>query len=857
MPTADKKNFIVEKGIELEGGFKLKNVTATTLIDSAGTTSVLTDSSNSASIISAAGGNIVKGYDSSELLPLSNNTTGELNYVTETNRLYLWNGSGWYNIATVNTTPTMTTTPDSNYSMDSVGASLTITLVATDPEGLPITYSATSDSSSTFVTISQDSGVFTITPLTQSQLDSNGVSEGGTFSINFKASDGVNIVPNVTNFTLTLAAGPVTNSKYTSRLVTAVDTSDNNNIVDASSNSRLITSYDDTSAGTFTPYRHGGYSWYGSASGAYSTATIGTIGTNEFTIECWVYWPTVSGPEGVFEINTSLAPGNQTNTISVFTRSSTYSYNWAFATNGTQVDSSTAPTANTWHHVALVRDSNNLITLYIDGSSLISRTDSTSISATTLSIGRYYNTSFNVNGYIHDFRIVNGSAVYTSNFTPPTEKLTAITNTDLLAYRNGTFIDESTNSRFIFKGSGVENLPFTPYDNVPYAVDDHGGSIYFDGDGDYLKLATSGNSSVTDFTISFWMYPESFAVNNSLYPRVLAIGDGSSASTFILYIDTGLQMKLYTGGAVRIESGAGTSTVFRADNWQHIVLKRNSGTWRLLVNGTSQGTYSNSTGINFNSASMFVARSTSASGYYTGYISDFKIEFSSDSSSSVTVPTSPYSSSGTEYHIKGTEASIIDKAQGTNLVIPSSGVTGSTTQVKFTDSKSIYFSGGSSAGIDLGTNLFLDATNTEYTLEMWYYPTQTGSNSFLMGSYISSSTGRWLLYQQGSDSRIRFFANLNGTKEIFTSAVSANTWYHVALVRKSNGYMSIFLNGTETELTTDVSGYATVLDRPVLLGSGDTFSSSGCQAYIQDVRITKGLARYTSSFTPPSASLDG
>ena len=188
MPTADKQNFFVEKGIELEGGFKLNNVTVTNVVDSAATTSILTDSTNAASIITAAGGNIVKGYDSSELLPLSNNTTGELNYVKETNRLYIWNGSGWYNIATVNTTPTMITTPDSNYTMDSVGASLTITLVATDPEGLPITYSATSDSSSTFVTISQDSGVFTITPLTQSQLDSNGVSGGGTFSINFKAS---------------------------------------------------------------------------------------------------------------------------------------------------------------------------------------------------------------------------------------------------------------------------------------------------------------------------------------------------------------------------------------------------------------------------------------------------------------------------------------------------------------------------------------------------------------------------------------------------------------------------------------------------------------------------------------------
>jgi hypothetical protein len=277
----------------------------------------------------------------------------------------------------------------------------------------------------------------------------------------------------------------------------------------------------------------------------------------------------------------------------------------------------------------------------------------------------------------------------------------------------------------------------------------------------------------------------------------------------------------------------------------------------MLLNGVSQGTYVNSSTMDFTSSSMYVGRDSSANGYTTGYISDFKIEFSSDSSTSVTVPTSSTSSSGATLHVKGTDASIIDKAQGTNLIIPSSGVSGSTTQVKFASTKSIYFTGGSSAGVDLGTNLFLDALNTEYTLEMWYYPTQTGTNSFLMSSYISSSTGRWMLYQQGTDSRIRFFGNLNGTREVFTTAVSANNWYHVAVVRKSNGYISIFLNGTETELAVDLNGYATVLDRSVLLGSGDAFSTNGCQGYIQDVRITKGLARYTSSFTPPTSELQG
>ena len=808
--------------------------------------STLVAAADTAAGASASSTTVVADIDA--LIALTGNSDGDQAYVESNNNLYFYDG-GWYKIATVtNSSPSSITGVNGSYVLATDGSTTTITAVSTDPEGFPLTWSYSTSGLGSIATISQSDNVFTITPSTDS-------GNAGEFTLTISATDSINGAVSASS-TISLSF-TITNSNLTSRLITSVDTSDNNNIIDASSNSRTITVYDTTTAGTVSPYRSGGYSYYGSANGAYSTATIGAIGTNEFTIECWVYWPTIGGPEGIFEINTQVAPGSQTNTISVFTRDSSNNYNWAFATNATQVNSSSAPSANTWHHVALVRNSSNLVTLYIDGTSVATRTDSTNITATTLTIGRYFNTTYNLNGYIHDFRIVNGTAVYTSSFTPPTQKLSAITNTDLLAYRNGTFIDESTNSRFIFQGAGVENQALSPYDTSAYSISNHGGSVYFDGDGDYLKLATSGSSSVTDFTISFWMYPESFDVNNSLYPRVLAIGDGSSSSTFILYVDTGYQMKLYSGGATRVESGAGTNNVLRPNNWHHIVLKRNSGTWRLLVNGASQGTYTDSTGINFNSASMFVARHTSASGYYTGYISDFKIEFSSDSSTSVTVPTSPYSSSGTEYHIKGTEASIIDKAQKTNLVIPSSGVTGSTTQVKFTGTKSIYFSGASSAGISLGTNLFLDQLNTAYTLEMWYYPTQTGTNSFLMSSYISSSTGRWMLYQQGTDSRIRFFGNLNGTREVFTTAVSANNWYHVALVRKSNGYISIFLNGTETELAVDLSGYATVLDRPVLLGSGDTFSTSGCQGYIQDVRITKGLARYTTDFTAPTSELQG
>ena len=204
-----KKDFSVTKGVQVQTSIKIGDAPAKTkLVDSSTVTQIVQEPEIASSITTTAG-LISKVYDSADLLPSSGNAAGDFGFVNSTNRLYLWNGSGWYNIALINNTPVLTTTPDSSYSMDSVGASLSITIAATDSEEIPITYShVASDSAADLVTITQDSGVFTVTPLTQAQLDSNGLSSGGTFTITFRASDGVNIAPAVSSFTLTIISGP-------------------------------------------------------------------------------------------------------------------------------------------------------------------------------------------------------------------------------------------------------------------------------------------------------------------------------------------------------------------------------------------------------------------------------------------------------------------------------------------------------------------------------------------------------------------------------------------------------------------------------------------------------------------------
>jgi len=148
--------------------------------------------------------------DYSEVNDLSttNNQVGDQAYVAETNSLYIWTGTSWYNIALINQTPTWDSggQPDAEYELDSIGGIATsITLSATDPDGLPIQwgYSIT-DSGNDLATVSNDSnGTFTIIAKSLEDILSAGYdSSGGIFSITFRASDGANLATALSEFTI-------------------------------------------------------------------------------------------------------------------------------------------------------------------------------------------------------------------------------------------------------------------------------------------------------------------------------------------------------------------------------------------------------------------------------------------------------------------------------------------------------------------------------------------------------------------------------------------------------------------------------------------------------------------------------
>jgi hypothetical protein len=781
-------------------------------------------------------------YSTAADLPLTGVSGGAQAYVTETHRLYLWNGSGWYNIALINTAPTITTGAAGSYTLAKDGTATVITLVATDPEGVPITWShsVTTGTLGSTAVVTQSTNVFTVTP-------SSTAADGGTFSLTFTASDGINVATSTSAFILSFT---VANSRYTTLLATAVSTGDNNNITDASSSNHTITVAGDTHAGTFSPYRHGGYSVEFDGDGDYLQTTLSeTIGTSQFTIECWVRMSTVGGPEGVFGIDTTALPSSA-NGLAVFTRSSTYSYNWGFLCNGTQTNSSTAPSAGTWYHLALVRDSNNLVTMYIDGTSIASSTEAGSIGGDVLTIGIYWTGTFGWNGNIQDFRIIKGTAVYTANFTPPTQSLTAITNTSLLTCHLPYIADGSSNAHTITVNGNVTTNPFIHYDHAEYDTGTHGGSVHFDGTGDWLA-ASSGSTDfgfgTGDFTMEFWLNPTT--VTNPAQSLLSMLTSASDTAPHI-YLDT--TIRFFESGSDRI-----TGSTLAAGQWYHIALCKASSNTKLFVNGTQVGnTYSDSRNYGTNKpcvvGSYYSGGSVVTTSTVNSYISDLRVvKGTAVYTSNFTAPTAPLSSSGSSLHIKGTDASIIDKSQGSNLKLVGN-TTGSTTQAKFSNTKSMLFP--TSSGDYLQTTLSETIGTSQFTIECWVRRDTLGGPEGVFGidtTALPAGTNGLAVYTGGTPYNWGFF--INGTQTNTTTAPSAGTWYHLALVRDANNLVTMYIDGTSIDSDT----YTDSIDGNVLTIGVYYTGTFGWNGNIQDFRITKGLARYTANFTPPTAPLIG
>ena len=194
----------------------------------------------------------------------------------------------------------------------------------------------------------------------------------------------------------------------------------------------------------------------------------------------------------------------------------------------------------------------------------------------------------------------------------------------------------------------------------------------------------------------------------------------------------------------------------------------------------------------------------------------------------------------------GTNAGIYDAAMQTTFQTVG-GVEVSTTQKKY----------GAAAMFFDGTSGYLKTINTQnvnfgagdYTVEAWVYPTVISGDQYVFSFQVSGVHWSINIYQ--SNWRVGY--NLSTTGISATSA--QNTWTHVAVV-KSGGTQRFYLNGSIAASVADTNTITP--NGAVYVGAYSVSLGSYWSGYIDDLRITKGYARYTANtFTPPTVAMVG
>ena len=150
------------------------------------------------------------------------------------------------------------------------------------------------------------------------------------------------------------------------------------------------------------------------------------LGAGDFTIETWVNFTKIDTYQCIIDFR---AAGNGAFPFIVRDTDGDLYY---YVNSGVLINNVPARANNCWHHIAVVRNSGTT-KFYLNGVEEGSASDSTTYLATNNpTIGASTAESNDLFGYLSNLRIVKGTAVYTSTFTPPTEKLTAIEGTVLL-----------------------------------------------------------------------------------------------------------------------------------------------------------------------------------------------------------------------------------------------------------------------------------------------------------------------------------------------------------------------------------------------------------------------------------------
>jgi uncharacterized protein YmfQ (DUF2313 family) len=615
------------------------------------------------------------------------------------------------------------------------------------------------------------------------------------------------------------------------------------------------------------------------------------FGTNDFTIDLWLYLtalPSVVGAD--FIIYWPYATGSEANVGLALAHSNNVVYSSGL------ILGTTAITANVWHHIALVR-SGGTSTLYLDGVSQGSIADTRNYTQIGASVYPLLGTY----GYMDEVRVTKGRALWTGAFTPPAAPYTPTPMVGAAPLGLPGLTKQDGNTVLLLHCEGTQfATTFTDYSGKNHAVTSNGGTrvnnntgaARFGGGGaefggttaSYLSLDSGVDFAfgLGDFTIEAWVnlvgLPSTTGATFIIYDSRDA---GATVAPFVVIDGPTNKFQFGYDGAIPITG----TTVATTGVWYHVAAVRAAGVTKLYVNGVQEGpiyTDANNYAVGAGGYPRIGASGPAyPPGCFNGFMDEIRVSRVARWTTNFSPPTAPYPPYqffaqplapaspvlGAAWPLQSIDAATVlllhcDGFNGSTVIPDTSGrnhpvtIHGtaqlSVAQEKFGSAAAI-FDGSANCGLALdGSNDFAYGTG-DFTIDFWanlnnpsnaviiYDGRPSGVNSFTHPTIYTTNGVLWVL--------VNAAGIITGS-----TTLSANVWYHVALVR-SAGVTKLYLNGMQEGASyVDANNYAISAGLPFIGGNSYNPSGANCvNGYLDEIRVTKGVARWTNNFSPPNA----
>jgi hypothetical protein len=627
--------------------------------------------------------------------------------------------------------------------------------------------------------------------------------------------------------------------------------------------------------GNFTPFSAMGWSTYVDGNVTFSnpaglvTAFAGWGGRTR-TFETWLFREDSSNCNLQAAYGAVAANGRWF----ILIESNKLVFGWTTSTSSqTSVTSVNSIPVGAWVHLAVVVDSttssSTTIRLCINGNAETFTGQNLSTQTSTFGWQDMFGYADYTYGppaaYFSNLRWSNNLR-YTSSFAVPTQNFANDANTLYLISQDYRYRDFSSNGYTVSAAAGTPRImPFGPFatnTTRAYTPENQGGSGYFPGSNSSYLVTTNSSTqyipqtTTTPFTIECWVYNTGTS-STVLYAAMAAenyaftLGFGSAVGT---YDSTQTPWFGYYGFGW---SGIRSTTAIPRNAWTHIACVFTGSTCYIYQDGIMRASGGPSTWEVKSATNIRIGcRPDATTDVFNGYISSARVVIGSNlypSGTTFTPSTTPLTNiTNTRLLMNFTNAAVMDNT-GLNIIDTISQGQITTAQSKF--NRGSLFSGSTGGGfMARGQGLSIAFGTGDFTIEFYFYLPSLGAWVFDTSPLGNTTPTNRILISIEADGSVKYLTYQANSTLINSGAgvVTANRWHHFALC-KYNSQTRLFIDGIQRGSTySDTLDYPAQANRPILNGNGYDESFSANQ-YVDELRITRGYARYRSDFKPQTS----